>query len=295
MEHGYFHGVLLSVYRRAASIMGGTGVSQMFPINLLDQVFRSWMRSESAVVDGHLVHLDPRDSLNLSICGSHEPFESRILKRLVKPGTVVADIGANIGFYTLLFARAVGPHGTVHAFEPAPSNMAILERNVAANGYENVVLNRAAVTDVCGVVPLYLAGDNAVDHRLCNPTGEREAVKVPAVRLDDYFSQKESSVDLVKMDVQGAEGFVIKTLEPLVAQNSNLILVTEFWPRGLTLHGSAPEAVLQSLIDLGFELQELDERREEVRAVDTSELLKRVTPDNQRHTNLLCRLATRSS
>jgi len=287
--------LLIHAYRSAAAILGGTGISQVYPFNRIERVFLAKMRSPRVTIDGHVLHLDPSDSLNLSVCGHFEPFESEIIGSLVKPGAIIADIGANIGFYTLLFARWTGPAGKVHAFEPMPSNMELLQKNVRANGYGNVLLNCAAVTHASGFVSLFLAGENTVDHRLSDPEGTRRSIEVPALRLDEYFARVESPVDFIKMDIQGAEAAVIKTLGPLVKRNPELILVTEFWPYGLDLHGSDPVDVLRDLTAFGFDLQELDERRREVRPVNPVELLARYTQENRRHTNLLCRKTSGSS
>lgn len=281
--------VLVSAYRGAAQILGGTGISQVFPFAPINRVLCSWMRTKSVNLDGHLIYLDPNDSMNLSICGVHEPFEIQVLRDIVKPGFVAADVGANIGFYTLLFARAVGPQGAVHAFEPEPSNAALLKRNVAVNGYGNVVVNQSAVSNSSGAMCLYLAEDNAVDHRLSDASGNRERLEIATVRLDDYFADLDRAPDIIKMDIQGAEGRVVETLDPLLERNPGLILVMEFWPYGLSSDGTDPEKLLATLAQLGFQVEELDEGRSELNLVSPADLLKRFTPENQRHTNLLCR------
>src|ERR1700674_193031 len=100
--------------------------------------------SGSVQIQGHTMFLDRNDSLQLYATGIYEPIETEIVKREVRSGEVVLDIGAHIGYYTLLFARLVGESGRVFAFEPDPANFAILSSNVAVNAYENVTLIRSA-------------------------------------------------------------------------------------------------------------------------------------------------------
>ncbi len=86
--------------------------------------------------------------------GAHEPGEVAALRRLLRPGDAVIDVGAHVGFFTLLAADAVGPDGAVHAFEPVHENFRNLAVNVDLNGFEHVVLNRVAVGREVGHVQL---------------------------------------------------------------------------------------------------------------------------------------------
>jgi FkbM family methyltransferase len=102
----------------------------------------------------------------LAKVGNAERFEMDLWSDSLRPGMVVADVGANLGLYTLLAAERVGPAGRVHSFEPDPQNAALLRRNVAANVYNNVVLHEAAVADRQGVVALHRCPEHHGDHRI---------------------------------------------------------------------------------------------------------------------------------
>ena len=86
--------------------------------------------------------------------------------RNIRPGNRVLDLGANVGLFTLLFARCVGPSGMVYAFEPGPLSTALLTANVILNGYQNVIIERAAVTDRSGDVSLYVCSSGESDNRI---------------------------------------------------------------------------------------------------------------------------------
>ena len=103
------------------------------------------LKPSTVEVLGHRIHLDPGDSLLLSVNGAYEESEARLFEQSIRPGDVVVDIGANIGYYTLLAARAAGPQGHVYAFEPERGNYGLLTRNLAENGYTNVSAHDTAV------------------------------------------------------------------------------------------------------------------------------------------------------
>src|SRR5262249_29206299 len=197
----------LSVYRLCARRLSGLGLRKFAVVNRFNDWVLGRVKSRSARVNGHLMHLDARDSLDLSLNGVYEPFETELIQSLIHEGDTVLDIGANIGYYTLIFARRVGTAGRVFAFEPDPENFALLKSNVEANGYKNVVLVNAALSNQSGTLRLYLCDENRGDHRIY-PSGDgRRAIEIPALTGDEYLKDV-SDVRFIKMDVQGAEGRV---------------------------------------------------------------------------------------
>jgi FkbM family methyltransferase len=245
--------------------------------------------TEVKVHDGHTLFLDPCDSLGLAWSkGNYEPFETELLKQHVRRGDVVLDVGANIGYYSLLFARLVGPEGKVFAFEPDPTNFGLLTRNVRRNGYANVVAVPAAVGDRTGKLRLYLCEDNRGDHRTYDSGDGRPSVEVDVVRLDDYLKDFERPVAFVKMDVQGSEPAALAGMDGLLRRNPRLKLATEFWPFGLHRSGSSAEGFLRALAGHGFALQVIDEAGQRVAPADWAELLRTYVVEKQNYTNLLC-------
>ncbi|MFI5367349.1 MAG: FkbM family methyltransferase, partial [Candidatus Binatia bacterium] len=186
--------------------------------------------------------------------GIWSPAETALSKQLLRPGMIVLDIGANIGYFTLVFARQVGPTGRVYAFEPEPDNFGLLQRNVARNGYANVTAVQAAVGQHAARQRLYKSADNLGDHRLGHGAAGRDWVEVPVVALDDFFAGSELRIDFIKMDIQGAELTALRGMRRLVATRAPLALITEFWPGGIQALGDNPETYLQELCVLGFAL-----------------------------------------
>src|SRR5436190_12640282 len=101
--------------------------------NRLYGVLMRALRPDTVVVNGFTLHLDPLDSLLLSLNGEYEPYELLTFARCIQPGDHVIDVGAHIGLYTVTASRKAGEHGQVHAFEPSSANADLLRRNIAAN------------------------------------------------------------------------------------------------------------------------------------------------------------------
>jgi FkbM family methyltransferase len=151
---------------------------------------------------------------------------------------VGVDVGANIGFHTLLMARCVGPTGRVHAVEPEPRNFKLLTRAVEDAGYQQVRLHQAAAAQAAGRRLLYVAGDNRGDHRLAPAAETRAQVTVRTVALDDLLAD-ESRIDFIKIDVQGAEVGVLAGLARILARQPPSWILCELSPDLLARAGAS--------------------------------------------------------
>lgn len=249
---------------------------------------------QRAVIDvyGSMLELDPGDSLYL---GSHlyEPYESHLLMGLLRAGDVAVDVGAMIGYYTVIFARLVGGSGRVHAFEPDPDNHALLSKNVEMNSYRHVTCHRAAVGAETAKGRLWQAPANRGDNHVF-PTEGRDSVEVDIVALDDVI---DGPVDLVKIDVQGYEAQVLRGMERLIAASPQLAMLIEFCPALLIDAGTRPRDLVAQLRDLRFAIYEVDGDARAISGVDAEDLLARVRPEfgdsAEGYTNLLAVRGTR--
>jgi FkbM family methyltransferase len=249
-------------------------------------------RARSPVVEnvhGHRMFVDDKDSMGLSIDPAFEPLETRFCIAAAKPGGVVVDIGANIGYYTLLFAKHVAPSGKVVAFEPDPDNFRLLSANVTMNAYANVTVVQAAVSNANEQLELYRNETNRMDHRTYDAGEGWEAVPVPAIRLDDYFTSDSRGIDLIKMDIQGSEPRALAGMTRLLTENPAVVLVTEFWPYGLRGARQDPAEFLTQLSRLGFRFWRIDERRKQIIGASAEDLLATLNEhDKWSATNIVC-------
>ena len=218
---------------------------------------------------GHKMHVNPFDR-GISLGGlANTPIEAYrgrgeigYLLRHLRPGERVVDIGANIGFFTLMFARQVGPEGRVWAFEPGPQSHELLTKNVSINGYSNVVIENAAVSDTSGMTELYLCPTGESDNRIAGtvPFADRRiSMPMRCVALDDYFSSPDERIDFVKIDAQGAETLVLRGMKRLLGRNQPIKIIMEYAPVAIQSVGLQPAEFLRYMRSFGLEVYELPE------------------------------------
>jgi FkbM family methyltransferase len=169
-------------------------------------------------------------------------------------GSTVIDVGANIGYNTLHAARLVGRRGRVVAIEPTPDNLAVLRRNVAAAGLRNVAIEPVAAGSARGTHDLFVRGAVSAVNSLfplsCYAS-VTDVLQVPVVPLDALV---EGPVDLVKIDVEGAELDVLEGM-PCLLRAPHVVLIVEWHPLLQQLAGYDAEALPRCLLERGFELR----------------------------------------
>lgn len=157
--------------------------------------------------------------------GTYEPDMQQVLPRLITKGMTVYNLGANIGFFTLILARLVGPNGQVIAFECSPTVVVRLRENISLNRLENVMIEPFAVGDVNGEVSFSFSLSDTQRRFIDLPyvPKESDAAQVPCLTIDSYIRTKGLIPQVIVMDVEHAEGrvlkgmnWVLRTLRPLV-------------------------------------------------------------------------------
>jgi FkbM family methyltransferase len=199
-------------------------------VQVLERVVRSWpftawplrtlvQRGMAQILSGEaIVKHGPGAGLRLEASrakaaftvGTDEPAVQEELVRVLRPGGVVYDVGANVGFLTLIAARLVGPGGHVYAFEPIPENARAIERNAALNDLDNVSVVELALSDRAGEAVLRIPRTNQGAHlaSVGEPAGEEDDLTVRTAALDELEGLRPP--DLVKLDVEGAELLVLE-------------------------------------------------------------------------------------
>jgi len=275
------------IYNKLYSNLAHHGVDRFWIVRTVHDMFISILKKDFVEIEGNKMFLDKKDSLRISITGSYEPAETALIKTLIKQGDTVVDIGANIGYYTLLFAKLVGEKGKVFAFEPEPENYELLEKNIQVNGYNNVVLIKKAALDTSGTTKLFLSDFSKVRHSVCKTWEHEKPIEIESITLDSFFKDHKGKIDFIKMDIQGAEGKALKGMKSVLKNNKNIKILTEFWPYGLKRIGTGDEQFLKSLTQQSFSLSEIKEDRDQ-KPTTIQELLKRFSRKDNSHTNILC-------
>jgi FkbM family methyltransferase len=180
-----------------------------------------------------------------------DKLEIDFLTKTIKPGMVVLDIGANIGFYTEIVSKLVGSTGKIHAFEPDSLNFQRLQKKLL--GCSNVNLVQKAVSINSENLKIYTSKVLNVDHRTYEVEDYDEVIEIPAVSIDEYLGENQH-VDFIKMDIQGAEYFALKGMKSTILSNPNVIILMEFWPFGLGLAKSSARALLGLIQEYGLKM-----------------------------------------
>lgn len=181
----------------------------------------------------NLKEAGPFMSAILASTKTYEPLETRLFKSCLREGMIIADVGASLGWYSLVASKIVGNKGKIYAFEPLPSSYANLLRNIELNSYTNIVPINKAVSDGCGTAKLYLGWNNV--ERSSFAKVSRNFLEVETTRLDSYSDR----FDVVRMDIEGAEPLALKGMK-----NLPKVMFLEFQPKRLKDLGFSPEEYL---------------------------------------------------
>lgn len=228
---------------------------------------------------------DLHDTISREVCftGRYEPQETQLVQRLLGPGMVVVDVGANWGYFTLVCAHLVGPTGRVIALEPHPRLASMLSANIAAD----LVLSK--VVDACRVAAGVASASKAFvgfDERDGNWGVSRAALgaEVPdfesrTVALDWFLDERQTKrIDLVKIDIEGAEADAVRGMAAGVEQHRYRYVLLECHPAELARMGTSVEQCLAPFRRAGYRGWHIDHsaemhRRAARRPVPTAELL----------------------
>lgn len=192
--------------------------------------------------------------------GIWEPYETALVLASLQPGDVFLDVGANIGYYPVIAAGRVGPGGAVLAFEPDPRNFRLLEENLRLNGCgATVTAFEVGLADDTRAGRLFLSADNAGDHQIFAAGEGRPSVAIRLCHGAEFLRQRITRLDLLKVDVQGAEYAVMTGLLPLLRELPRVPrIIIELTPLSLRQAGSSGRELIELLATLGQPLWIID-------------------------------------
>ncbi|MDD2720516.1 MAG: FkbM family methyltransferase [Gallionella sp.] len=210
----------------------------------------------------------------------------RIKRHLPEDGTFI-DIGANIGSFTLVAAH-IAPHGQVHSFEPSDHHFCRLSHNVALNSFNNVTLNKLGLNDQPGSATLFLPSvcgemnnsGAASLYAAASAPGAQVTEEVALVTLDDYVQEKNiQQIDLIKIDIEGAEFNALKGAAATLARFRPIVLM-EMDKDSMQRAACKPEDILDFWRGLGYTVGRIANSGEITPINSTADLLY--------HQNLMC-------
>jgi len=195
----------------------------------------------------------------------HEKATTDLFKKTVKEGDVFLDLGANIGYFTILAARLTGSTGKIFSFEPEPKNFEYLRKNIEINNYNWAEPFLKAVSDKNGMTKLFVCSYDTGHHTINQNEGieayghgrknEKKSIEIEMVNLDIFLKGKTDRVDVVKMDVEGAEYLALMGMDNILRDNKNIKLFVEFFPLLIEKMGNSPQEFIKKLlVDYGFKI-----------------------------------------
>jgi FkbM family methyltransferase len=189
-----------------------------------------------------------------------EPFETRLWLRAQRDGDTVIDVGANLGYFSLLSALAQRGAGRIVAFEPAADNFALLTANLQLNACRDRVDAVQAALGACtGPGTLQRSEDNRGDHQTYRGDGERQGEAIRVLSGAEALAERVDHIDLLKIDTQGSEADVVAGLWPLLeASRRALRLLIELTPFSLALAGSSGRTLVERLAGLDLPMAIVD-------------------------------------
>ena len=225
------------------------------------------------------------------LTGNFETETTRLIMNLVRPGSFVIDIGAHVGYYTLISAGLTGLHGKVLAFEPDPTNHELLTRNIELNLFHNVTVVKKAVSNQSGTGTLFQTKLDTGRHSTYkHDIPLSGSVDIETVSLDEILGEQGNpKVDLIKIDVEGAEMDVWHGMSQLLAGDTVPKIIIEYHPILLTSAGVDALQFASQIFSQGFRVQMVNDNTG-LKAIDESEM-EELTTRLSRHQvsiNLFC-------
>lgn len=184
--------------------------------------------------------------------GIWEPYETSLVMSLLRPGHVCVDVGANIGYFSVLAAALVEEAGAVFAFEPDPENFALLQANAVLNQQQQCITAvQAALSTQAGTAELFLSEDNLGDHQIYAAGDPRRSVPIELLNGSEYLGERLQRLDLLKVDTQGSEYQVMVGLMPLLqALPGGTHILIELTPLSLRQSGASGRELIELLARL---------------------------------------------
>lgn len=303
---------LFNILEKSLSIFGKFGINKKTPgvLSIYNFLFKSfWPYKNVIEIQGSKMILNVNDESyamrkTFTAYASrdvHEKATTELFKQTVKEGNTVVDLGANLGYFTLLAAKIVGDKGKVFSFEPEPKNYSYLKKNIGINNYKNVMAFQKAVSDKNGKTKLYICDYDSGHHTINRYDGikayshgrkiEEKSIDIETVTLDSFLDGRADSVNAIKIDVEGAEMLALLGMNNILKKNKDIKMIIEFFPLLIEKMGNSPREFIRKLMeDYNFSIfvipEDYDSSMEKVTKIDTVDEIMKLRQKEEDHVNL---------
>jgi len=274
----------------------GKGYAQKFPfLKKFVNTIESSLKSDFVEFFGGKMYLDSNDSMGLSIRGVYGPASTRAVLENVKIGNVVVDLGANIGYYSLILAKLVGNEGKVFSFEPVPKNFSKLEKNIKLNNYSNVIAENIAISNFNGQTELFVSQKTIGGSTLYEPKQIKShqnflPISVSTMTLDNYLKSKTNheNIDFLKIDIEGSEVNALKGATNIL-KNPKLKILIEISPLHLEDANSSPNELLDLLSQNNFKFYLANDNDDTIEFIIKENIFKKLESVKPYSINIFCK------
>lgn len=298
---------------RIQKFLVGTRIHRKIPmlVSIYDAIYRLLGSHKSVLeIQGSKMFINIRDESyamrktfqSYAFNRIHEEATTELFKRIVKEGDIFIDLGANIGYFSLLASKIVGEQGKVYSFEPEPRNFKYLCTNIELNSYKNIIPVNKAVSDKTGKTKLFICSYDTGHHtinqyngiKVQNPNkigGKEISIEIETTTLDEFLDKKEDFVNIIKMDIEGAEMLALKGMDRIIKQSKDLKIIIEFFPLFIEKMGCSPKEFVTKLKEYyNFSIfiigKDYNARDQELTRIDNVDLLLDFCKNPQDHLNL---------
>jgi FkbM family methyltransferase len=224
--------------------------------------FLSYLSNKGEIIkdiQGNNMILSLKDfgiSRELALHGFHEKSSTEQIKKMLKSGMKIVEVGANIGYYTLIEAKLIGKDGFIYAFEPSPRNFEFLKRNIILNKYKNIEIYQKAIGSENGTSKFFVANRSNLSSLIKREDwaglyNDNNGIDVEVIKLDEFL--KDKKVDLIRMDIEGYELEVLKGLRyTLNSYNAPQYFFIEVHSELLYKQGYSAGEIIKYLENFGY-------------------------------------------
>lgn len=272
MKPPLFIRMLMAILRRVPPFRGRGRIYTVFHRYLSG---RGW--NDKIKINGYHINLllDDLISRTIYVEGAFDPVSTKVFSQLIRPNSIVFDVGANMGYYTLLFSQLVGQRGHVYAFEPVPATASRLNENLKSNSIlrDRVTVFEMALSDKNAVVEMNVASsiNTGASHVVtlgkandqgCIQAGVTDVICVSCRTGDSVWKDVGNpEISLIKIDIEGHEYFALKGMEEILTNIKSLTVMVEIRSSYLEAAGTSKEMLFEFMKKCGFTSYDYDLKR----------------------------------
>jgi FkbM family methyltransferase len=237
--------VIYKFYSFFVGLLVGTGIGRISVVAKIYQIITPWFVRNNKVINFESFKIQVISGKRISGVATmlmfkkqYEPTTTQVFKKILSIGDIVVDVGANIGYFTLLSGSIVGNTGQVFSFEPEPNNRKALNDNIALNNFTNIQTYDFALSNRVGTSKFYLSDDDP-RHSLIQTDDHSSSMIINVTTLDNIELLNKKQVKLLKTDTEGNELSVLQGSERVIRQSNFINLIVEMNMKAMQSSGSS--------------------------------------------------------